>query len=234
MSPIPDPDAEEETGPSTGCGTSSPVHRGSWNRPTRRLNEAIACRDLHAVVALAWTQYWKELYWFFRRKGETDPTARELVVDSFALLLDWWPGFDGAQFCGWLYSIARYTWFSHRAALRRDKRRRVLLSLSNQQESAFHDHLDCREQMALVLGLVADMDAVDQMIFEESFWHGLGSRAIAGRLEETFHCSFTVEAIRTRRHRIRRRICDRLARANSDDGAACRPGEEQIRFNPPQ
>jgi hypothetical protein len=76
--------------------------------------------------------------------------------------------------------------------------------------------LEDREQAGLVLEAVRRLDAVDQEVFQAAFRDLCTTRETAARLQALFDRPFSMENVRTRRHRIRLRVAAYLARRNLD------------------
>jgi RNA polymerase sigma factor (sigma-70 family) len=179
-----------------------------------RLVDALAARDLQRVVPAAWAAHFGELYVFFRRHGELHDTARDLVQATFVLLVEHWSRFDGGHFRGWLYTLARYTLLSHVAVARRERRRQRLCALARPPDPPLVPdvRLDHDETLQMAFAFIARLDPVERAIAEATFFDGCDARDVAVRLEALFGQPFSVEAVRTRRHRIRVRLAAWIAR----------------------
>lgn len=199
-----------------GLSRSDPTFSTAANEPAHeRLAHALESRDIEGVVSAAWTLHWHGLYAFFRSRGESDLDARDCIQDTFSHVVEWWESFQGDRFSGWLFTIARYAWYSHQAKVRRDLRRQYLVPPRDHVEPSLDVTFDRKEQLTLVLRVVNSLDPVDQVIFHATFWDGCDPHQIAERLQSAFNRPYSLEAIRMRRHRVRMRIAHYLARKNT-------------------
>jgi RNA polymerase sigma-70 factor, ECF subfamily len=158
------------------------------------------------VVSSAWDAYRFELLAYLRRMGSHNQSAEDLLQESYArLMAEVRSGRAPLNTRAWLYAVARN--------LARSGGRRQRVAQLNRQRLAVRDSIQSAEELYVqresdrfVSALLADVDPIDRMCLLMAA-EGYGSAEIARAVASTDG------AVRTRLHRVRRRLRARASAA---------------------
>lgn len=148
-------------------------------------------------TAEQFSAFYREHYWkivtFFLRRGDAEPTARDLTAEVFTVA--WRRRGEADATLPWLYGIARMTLLGH---LRGEQRRRRLLERLRQQVPP--EPGGDPEQVVLVRDALRRLPQPDQEVLMLTEWEGLTPAEIG----EVLGVSANAAAVRL--HRARRRL----------------------------
>lgn len=156
------------------------------------MSPSSALRTAEEFSAVYRAHYWT-IVTFFRRRGDSEPVARDLTAEVFTVAWRRWS--ETAATLPWLYGIARMT---HLAHVRSEGRRRRLLDRLRQHPAptAGGDP----EQVVLVRDALRRLPQPDREVLMLTEWEGLTPAEIG----EVVGCTANAAAVRL--HRARRRL----------------------------
>ncbi len=180
----------------------------------RSLEQALACRDVEAVIHLACTCYKDDLRLYLLSKGVNENDVEDLLQNVFSLILIKFDSFTNVNFRGWLFTFARYEYLSWRYDCTSNKRLtsdpRHKANLSPVSEDSINTLLDSRFLTSQAMELMREENDINAEIFRAVFLEGCDSTETIERIRELLNVSLTPGSFGKRKIRLRDKLASRL------------------------